>query len=119
MCRGEIFTVLSLDKIPKRSILILQIPDFPYSAVWDWSNEGSMQKTTSIRQDVSIERRLVTYRDTDRHRIIASTALAWRRAGKIAHNYVTCVCVAVPAADNDASSLLLLRRRRNNDSVSH
>jgi len=39
-----------------------------------------MPKPTSIHSSVSIELRLVT--DRHRHRAIAGTALAWRRAGK-------------------------------------
>jgi len=56
--------------------LFLQIPEFAKNAVYEWSKEAFMPKFRSIRPAVSIEHRLATDRQTDRHRAIASAALA-------------------------------------------
>jgi len=47
--------------------------------LWDRWKEASVPKTSSIRPVVSIQYRLVTDRETDRHRTTACTALAQRR----------------------------------------
>ena len=52
--------------------LFLEVPEFPYNTVLGMSKEAPVPKTSSIRSSVSIELRLVTDTDTDRHASIAS-----------------------------------------------
>ena len=73
MCCGEILQVQSLEQRSRGegSTLILKVNEFPYNAVYDGSKEAPMPKTSPIRSSVSIEHRLVTDTDTDRHRVVA------------------------------------------------
>ena len=50
------------DKVPEARTLILKIPKFPYSTVWDRWKKASVPKTSSIRPVVSIQYRLVRNR---------------------------------------------------------
>ena len=74
MCCGEILQVQSLEQRSRGegSTLILKVNEFPYNVVYDGSKEAPMPKTSPIRSPVSIEHRLVTDTDTDRHRVVAN-----------------------------------------------
>ena len=79
-----------------QNFLYVQISDVLYFKVTRISLKHSVEKEeqveknvpvpkfSSMRLDVSIEHRLVTDtgKQLDRHRVIASGALAWRREGK-------------------------------------
>jgi len=78
---GGIFLNLEFGTKFLREIpLFLEIPEFLCNAVYDRLKEAPMPKSSWIRSAVLIEPRLVTntdrYRQTDRLKLIASTALA-------------------------------------------
>jgi len=61
-------------KFQREVPLFLEITEFPFNTVYDGWKEAHMPKTSSIRPSVSIEHRLMTDGQTDRHRPMASTA---------------------------------------------
>ena len=65
-CRGEIEKCGVWDKVPEESTLILEIPKFPYSTVWDRGKEASMPKASSISPVALTQYRLVTDGRTDK-----------------------------------------------------
>ena len=85
-CRGEFFYMQSLRQNFSgnwENALILEISEYPYHTVRDTSGEVSCQTLSSIYPAVSTKHRLMTdehqqrYRQTDRQRAIANTALAY------------------------------------------
>ena len=61
-------------KFQKEVLLFSEITEFPFNVVYDGWKEAHMPKSSSIRSTVSIEHRLVTDRQTDRQRPVASTS---------------------------------------------
>ena len=61
-------------KFQKEVLLFSEITEFPFNIVYDGWKEAHMPKSSSIRSTVSIEHRLVTDRQTDRQRPVASTS---------------------------------------------
>ena len=89
---------------PRGKYPILEIPEIPYSTVWDRWKEASAPKISSIHPFVSIQYRLVTHGRTDGHKTTANTAPAQRRAVNIlaawdATTSVRCVCYVCVACN--------------------
>jgi len=60
----------------------LRIAKFPYYKLIDKLRKACVTKSSLIHAFVSIKHQFVIDRQTDGHRTIANTALAWRHAGK-------------------------------------
>ena len=58
----------------KEVLLFSEITEFPFNIVYDGWKEAHVPKSSSIRSTVSIEHRVVTDRQTDRQRPVASTS---------------------------------------------
>jgi len=84
LCRSKLIARLTIDmqwhnflsaefgtKFQEEVPLFVYMPEFPYKIVQDRSKEAYMPKTSSIRQSISTEHRLVT--DRRGHSVIAST----------------------------------------------
>ena len=81
---------------------ILEIPEFPYNMHGkDKTTVASVSKSVSFHSAVSIERRLVTDRQTDRQRVIAYAAL----------------CICVPYIDIKWSILKTLKTLNKSSAV--